>query len=67
MGPYPAASATELALIARYWSECGDRSMFGLDNTPDPDMEGQGDLECRKARAHLLQAVLTLAKGSVNV
>jgi hypothetical protein len=58
--------AIELALIALYWSECGDRTMFGLSNRP-PDLEGQGDVQGIKARAHLVHAVLTMAKGGANV
>ena len=55
----------ELAVIAFYWGDGGERSEFGFRSCEEPDLTSD-DVK-RRTRAHLVHAVLTMAKGGANV
>ena len=54
----------ELAVIALYWGDGGERSEFGFRSCEEPDLTSD-DLK-RRTRAHLVHAVLEMAKGGAN-
>jgi hypothetical protein len=56
----------ELAIIAFYWGDGGKRSEFGFNNRPDPALDKDA-YPLERASAHLVHAVLTMAKGGANV